>query len=163
MGQSPHRGREISACATWLSQAGETDLGKYIQKIRDIFSKPPEEWSREESIYSAALCWRLKQHQLEVYEKKHVSLYKSHYEHLVSNPESNVRSILNYLGLPWHEDVLRHHKIHSGKSVGDTVNDRRIDTRSVGKWRGKLSENELAIIRSLCEPFAEKNDYDLSK
>jgi len=155
-------GREISACMTLLYQAGERDLETYFRTIKDIFSKPPGEWSREDSIYSAALCWKLKHQVLEVYEKNNVSLFISRYEHLVSNPESNIKNILSYLGLPWHDSVLKHHKVHSGTSVGGTVNDRRIDTSSIGKWKGKLSENELAIIGSLCARIAEKYDYDFS-
>jgi tetratricopeptide (TPR) repeat protein len=77
-------------------------------------------------------------------------IYESKYEALTSNPEAEVRSILNFLGMPWEEACLKFNerettiKTFSLMQVRDPIN-----TRSVARWRNY--EKHLGPIIAVLE------------
>ena len=154
--------REIQHCSAFLSNGYKDNLDACLETYQKIRRKPPTARNRKESIYTGALCWKLKNTLLEAYEKEGISHYVIRYEDLVCNPKKAVGMILEYLDLPWHDDVLRHHELHNSRSVGGTVDSRRIDAASIGKWKNNLSKKELSIIQSLCSDVAQKFGYHLS-
>jgi Sulfotransferase domain len=117
---------------------------------------------RKEAIFMAAVCWQFKQELLQLYDKENIPHIIITYEELITHPKNEISRILNYLELPWHDDVLRHHEIHEGTSVGQTVNNKPIDASNMGKWVGKLSDEELAVIAFICADTAGKFGYKLT-
>jgi len=120
---------------------------------------PPKGWPLDLLVTSAALCWRLKNDLLRVYDRAGVAYRVVVYEDLVRQPEAQMRAILSDIGLKWHEDVLRHHQLHSGVSVGQTDNTRPIDTASMDKWREVLGPPQLEIVRAVCGARAAELGY----
>ena len=127
---------------------------------KDIAAKDSILWSREELVYVAALCWRLKQEILPAYDERGIAYRIVSYEMLVKEPENTIREILDFVGLPWHANVLAHHLLHSGVSAGQTLNDRPIDSRNTGKWKSSFDPQSLNIIKTLCFPVAEQYGYE---
>ncbi len=80
------------------------------------------------------------------------SIYQINYEQLVMKPEDNIRSLIHWLGLEWHEFYLRPHlnprEIHTASSVQVR---REINTKSINGWknyRGVLEPAGDLISRS---------------
>lgn len=64
------------------------------------------------------------------------NIYELRYETLVENPESEVRNILNFLGLPWEASCLKFHERESTVKTFSHLQVRNpINTGSVGRWR----------------------------
>ncbi len=64
------------------------------------------------------------------------NIYESQYENLTANPEFEVRSILDFLGLPWEEDCLKFNKRESTVRTVSRLQVRNpINTGSVARWR----------------------------
>lgn len=138
---------EIENCLASLVDVVDTELLEHIKKYKKINKQPVLARTDEDAVFTAALCWRLKNQLLDLYQKENILYKVSSYEELISKPESAINAILSYLGLPWSDDVLRHHELHSGLSIGSTENVRPIDAKNMGKWKGVLSEGELSIIQ----------------
>ncbi len=130
---------------------------RYSAKAKTL----PEQWSPVDLVRSAALCWRLKNELPRFYDRAGIAYTTVEYEKLVHDPQGQLRAILEYLGLDWHDDVLRHHVLHLGVSVGQTDNTRAIDTRSTDKWQRTLGADELALIRRICGVRASAFGYAL--
>jgi Sulfotransferase family len=124
-------------------------------------AQPPRAWPLDMLVTSAALCWRLKNDLLRVYDQAGIGYRLVVYERLVNEPEAELRALLGELGLKWHDDVLRHHQLHRGWSVGHTDNTRPIDTGSLEKWREVLGPAQLDTVRSICGPRAGELGYSL--
>jgi len=154
--------REIQRSLSGADKLSDKKLTAYLEKYRQINSKPPAARNHKESIFTGALCWTLKNRLLDEYKKDGVPYYILRYEDLLADSRGTVGSMLEFLGLPWHDNVLRHHQLHSGQSVGGTDNSRQIDVANKGKWKREFSREDLAIIRSLCSDVAQKHGYQLS-
>jgi tetratricopeptide (TPR) repeat protein len=78
------------------------------------------------------------------------SIYESEYEKLTTNPEEEVRKILNFLGLPWEEACLRFNERESTVITFSRLQVRdAINTKSVARWRNY--EKQLAPIIAVLE------------
>jgi tetratricopeptide (TPR) repeat protein len=88
-------------------------------------------------------------------------LLEVRYESLVSNFETEVRSIIEFLQLPWDERVLRpaDHARQKGfistPSYAQVV--RPVSTRSIGRWRNY--EREFAPALPMLQPLLEHWNY----
>jgi hypothetical protein len=133
-------------------------LARQFQRIRRT---PPRERDREQQVFLAALCWRLK-NQLFLRHGTAVKMHLVRYEQLVREPDSTLRQVLDIIGVEWNDRVLQHHRLHRGVSIGGTDNTRSIDTASTGKWAYELSAGELDVIATLCSGTARSYDYSLA-
>ncbi len=109
-----------------------------------------------------ALCWELKNGLLDWYTREAITFMVVVYEELVSNPKPTLEKVLSSIEVPWHDDVLRHHELHKGMYVGNTLGSRPIDSSNTGKWKVGLSNEELAISGSICAAGAGKFGYQLA-
>jgi len=155
-------GREIENSAGTLKKMMSAELASCYATFRNIAAKSPESWQTGDKVYVGALCWRMKQELLDVYRQLGIPYHILHYEKLIRNPEHTIRDILDFVGLPWHENVLKHHQLHSGTSVGGTVNDRPIDETNTGKWAASFDAHALSVISGLCSDTAALYGYQLS-
>jgi hypothetical protein len=152
---------EIAASLGALGGAAPPELADAVEQHGRMRRLPVSERTRAQAVASAALCWRLKNELLARYDEAGHAYRVVRYEALVSAPEATVRDVLAFLELPWHDDVLAHHALHRGVSVGNTVNSRPIDTASVERWQGRLQEDDLAQVRVVCGELADSLGYRL--
>jgi hypothetical protein len=67
---------------------------------------------------------------------------------------------MEYINLPWHDDALRHHLLHSGIYVAKIDMSRAVDDKSVGRWKYTLSRDEAVIVENVTASVASKLGYD---
>jgi len=138
------------------------DLGALMERFAADAGTTPPPWPKDLLATSAALVWRLKNEILPLYAEAGIDHLPVVYERLVAEPRAELEKVLAFLGLKWHDDVLRHHELHAeGRSVGLTDNTRAIDRASVDKWRDFLEPGQVAVVRTICGPRAEALGYRL--
>ena len=152
---------QIYYCARLLAQLTKKDISEHLINYPIIAVKPARERSHDDNIYSAALCWRLINQLHPLYRRINTPVGVVPYEKLVESPKQILEEIMQFLGLPFHDDLLRHHELHEGESIGNTDNKRAIDSSSKGKWKDALSDNDLDVVRELCGPLAKEFGYEI--
>jgi hypothetical protein len=80
------------------------------------------------------------------------------YEDTVANLEREARAALNFLGLPWEENVLRYRDRLKDKVVGSPTYEavsQPLYTRAIGRWRNyeEFLHPYLPILKSSVETF----------
>lgn len=153
-------GREIRNCLGALEKL-PPDLQPALQAYVDDLAVPPGRWSTDQCVRAGALCWRLKNELPDLYRKVGMDFRLVVYEHLVSDPRGELGPILEYLGAPWDDAVLGHHRLRQGMAVGGTDRGRAIDTSSMERWRERLTSPQLETIRTICGPLAGVFGYTL--
>lgn len=153
---------EILQCAKVLGCTFHPKRMGWLRAFLQIQRKPPHKQSREDAVFCAALCWRLKHELLDLYDRLNIDYTIVRYEELILDPEATLRSLLGFLDLPWHDDLLRHHQLHEGIAIGETNRARPIDATSLGKWQKQLLPSDIELLRNLCDDLPEKLGYDLS-
>ncbi len=161
----------------WAARYADTEiirmLERYPKAILREFSAEIERYQLISTIPSimrnshqiftvAATCWTLKQQSLRLFNQNSIRFSIVKYEDLVVNPKGSLIKIMADTGVAWSDDVLRHHEIHTGTSVGGTSNARSIDTASLNKWRNTIGKPMHDVIEKNCSSTAEKFDYDIS-
>jgi len=85
------------------------------------------------------------------------------YENLVANPEQELRQVVGFLGLEWHDEVTDHQKAARNRSVIQTASYapviEPIYDRSAGRWRNY--REQLKPVLPLLAPWAERMGYDV--
>lgn len=133
-----------------LNEKKQQLLSGHMNKFLEISNKKPLERSRQENIFVGALCWTIKNSLPERYKEENIGFHTVSYEKLVTSPKQTIKSILDYIGLDWSDDVLKHHEKHNGKSIGNTSNTRSIDSRGVGQGTQNFTQEETDQIKTLC-------------
>ena len=152
--------REIQCCANIVGlnlSAYHLDLfNRYMAIVRNA-----PQLSTSDAVYSGALCWRLKNELLELYDLLEIDCKILRFESLIKDPKRVIADLLNFIGAPWDDKVLTHHLLHKGVSVGNTDNTKPIDSTVAGKWKKELSEDNIKIIKSICSEIAKNHRYEL--
>lgn len=152
---------EIKNCADVLKGCMDDDLHAFLERYQRMRQVRPEQRSHNTKVFSAALCWRLKQELLKIYDSENINYKIVSYENIVTNPKQEIADVLSFLGLAWDDDVIRHDRLHKGMSVGNTDNERPIDNSSKGRWKKTLKSDDVGIISSICSGMAQKFGYKL--
>jgi tetratricopeptide (TPR) repeat protein len=83
------------------------------------------------------------------------------YEHLVNDLESTARSVLEHLGVPWHDDVLNYRRNATGRDI-NTPSYQQVSEplyqRSIGRWRHYAGQ--LAPVQPTLAPWVERLGYE---
>ncbi|RNC85656.1 MAG: hypothetical protein ED557_02475 [Balneola sp.] len=152
--------KEIKNCITSLQHNLDDDLMHLIEKYKIIINnRSVLENDREQQVFIGALCWRLKQELLSLYDSNKVDYSIIYYENLIRKPKEELSNLLNRLNLKWHSDMLNHHKLHTGISIGKTDNTKPIDSSNAGKWKAFLTPNEITIAEKICATIAYSFGY----
>ena len=154
--------REIKNCMQVLGYDAEAPSFFGNEEYMRINHIPYLMRGRKDAVFMASICWSLKNELLDLYAKNNINYMLIRYEDLIDDPKSMLQKVLSYLGLPWHDNVLRHHELQQGMSVGKTVNTRPIDSSNTGKWVKEFNEDELAVVESVCSGMAQKFGYHFS-
>jgi hypothetical protein len=82
-------------------------------------------------------------------------LLEINYEDIVGNQESASRKMIDFVGLPWDDEVLRFHQSPAPSATASAVQVRRpVYASSVGKWRhhaSRLAALRDRLLRELAE------------
>jgi hypothetical protein len=81
------------------------------------------------------------------------------YEDLVGDTEMTMRELLDWLGEPWSDDVIRHNEVQAAKGAprvvdGNTNTRDPIDPDRAGHWTSALSAADRQILLSITNPLA---------
>ena len=101
----------------------------------------------------------MKQEVLLLYKSNKIDHQVFRYEQLIEAPNVELQKLFSFLNIPWHDDLLSHHKLHSGLSIGNTDNTRAIDSSNRGKWEKVLNAHDISIINKVCLKTARKFDF----
>ncbi len=130
-----------------------------VAEYRRISAIPQQFRTRRDAILMGALYWELKNMLPPLYAAEGVPVHMVVYEKLITRPRETMEQVLDFLELPWHGDVLRHHELHAGRYAGNTMGDRPIDPTNAGKWKAGLSPEEAGIVQSYCAQGMAKFAY----
>lgn len=85
-------------------------------------------------------------------EREDVNAHIVRYEQLVTDPEPELRAIMEFLGLPWSDRLLAHHdqdltiyRNPTGHLSRDQVN-KPMNATSIGRWKRDLTADEIAVF-----------------
>ena len=141
---------------TWLQPLeAEIHRFKLIENLPSLLRPAEDIW------FTAALCWKLKQIELDWQCQSGLKCHVVRYEQLVCHPEPTLRELFAAFEIDWHDSVLHHHEHSKGETIGGTRRDRPISAASVDKWRQSLPESALAVIAGVCADAAAEQGYDL--
>lgn len=115
---------------------------------------------RRDCVFMGALCWRIKNELPLLYKDRNIDFHEVRYADLVSDPKGRIAEILDYIGIEWSDEVLMHHRLHKGVSIGNTSNTRAIDQSGVGSGKKNLSQEEQDIVKTVCGETALKWNYN---
>jgi hypothetical protein len=147
---------EIQPVLEKLDENTRKELDDYMKTFWEVLDKDVDERKYKDAVLLATLCWRMKNELPAIYKRKGIDLKIVQYEEIILNPKRTSKEILEFLELPWDQNVLSHHKFHTGISVGNTDNTRPIDSENRNKWEGFLTNKHLKMIEELCEPIYDK-------
>jgi len=160
---------EINTSYWVLNNAQKVELQAHMQefgKLSEKFSnrlKAKEglaDVDRRDCVYMAALCWRIKNELPSLYKDRNIDFHVVRYADLVSNPKERIAEILDFIGIEWSDEVLKHHLLHKGTSIGNTSNTRAIDQSGVGSGKKYLSQEEQDLVKTICEKTATSWNYN---
>ena len=83
------------------------------------------------------------------------------YEDLTRDPEGTAREILDFLGLDWDPEVLRHHEQTEGafiRTASRAAVTEAIHGKAVARWRNYRSQ--LAPVLPILQPYVQALGYD---
>jgi len=112
----------------------------------------------------ASFYWKYKNEKLFDYDTKNIVLTME-YETLVQNPKSSILKIIEFLGLEWEDNLLKHHLLkHSevdenGITVGYNDTKKAITTSSVSQYKKILSKEQLNDIMSISGELMTRFGY----
>jgi len=150
---------EITNSYWALDDTVRQELEQDMSRLQEISGRKPGERSRQDNIFIGALCWKVKNELPEKYITERIDYHVVKYESLVTTSGETIRQILDFIGVDWNDDVLRHHEMHEGKSIGETSNKRPIDSSSIGQGVKNFSQGDIDIIEKVCRKTAEKWGY----
>jgi len=151
--------REILHCTPALPSDVKERIHPYLDRYQAIAKITPTERRERDVIFVGALCWKIKNELLKSYDLIGIPFLIVCYEKLVTSPKEEISKILKYLGLSWHDNVLKHNLLHKGILVGKTEASRAIDTTSIGRWKNVFSVEELHLIDELTADLAKGFSY----
>lgn len=168
----PHGGwAEITRSYWALSDDQKAELSGHMaefaarsNKFAELLNSPEKltKVDRLDCVFIGALCWRIKNEIPLLYEARNIDFHIIRYMDLVTDPKNRIAQMLDYIGIDWHDDVLKHHLLHKGTSIGNTSNTRAIDKRSLGEGKRNLTLEEQDIIKTICGSTAERWNYTLN-
>ena len=88
-----------------------------------------------------------------------------HYEDMVQDPETSLRTILQFLGLPFHQEILHHQEQETQEyssfysNIHSQLN-RSVSTEFVDKWKNQLTTTEIEAVEAICGKLMTRLGYD---
>lgn len=147
---SVHDWGGMAQIADYLGRIDPPCIHPGVAEYRRISAIPRRLRTRWDAILMGALYWELKNRLPALYVTEGLAVHVVVYEELIARPRAVMERVLGFLGLPWHDDVLRHHELHQGVYAGGTLGHRPVDPSNTGKWQHGLSREEVDIVEAYC-------------
>ncbi len=143
---------------SWLQSYGFSHAAKSIASITDssktFLIQYAHRYRKTGNLAGiAALCAFSKCLLYSEYSKRNLDVFKIQYEQFIQTPRTQLQTILEYLGAPWHDNVLSHNLFHHGVCYGNTDAGRSIDRSSLFKWKTRLTSRQYATIDDLLSSY----------
>lgn len=142
-----------------LTPSIRANLSQLMIKFNKITKKAPINRNLQDKIFLGALCWRIKNELPSMYKINNIDFLPIKYEELVTTPKYIITGILDYIGVSWSDNVLKHHLLHNGVSIGNTINTTPISNKSIGGGVQNLSQEETTLIDHICSEKAKEWNY----
>ena len=142
---------------SWAMRHAEHELIKYLfegaydpRLAKSCRAAISNESPREKLVSLACLCWLAKA-RCELLARQYFgqNVHRVDYGKLVTNPEEELKNVVEFLDLSWSPRVLSHKKFTTGKRPGGTTANRALDSTSLNKWRSELLDSDIEIIDNL--------------
>jgi hypothetical protein len=111
-----------------------------LNKINGPFEASVAAWAMRSRIVMEAM-------------QRHHEWHSIRFEHFALNPVLAFQELYATLGLRFTPDVLLHIERTSNKHVTGTFSTSRISSERIDAWRNDLTEDEIATVRRIIEPF----------
>jgi len=118
------------------------------------------------NAYHGSLRWRrdvdLGLTFTELHSDRAITVY---YEDLVQDPEITLRTILEFLGLPFHQEILGRQEQGAQEYSNFYSNihaqlNRNVSTEFVDKWKNQLTTAEVEAVEAICGELMTRLGYD---
>lgn len=88
------------------------------------------------------------------------------YEDLVTDPRTTLQQIMDFLGEPWSDNLLRHHEVQAArggkmKVEGGTRRDRPLDASGIDAWRDRLDPAQMEGLSGEPAPLLRSFGYEV--
>jgi len=127
----------------------------------DFINTHPLLRDNRKAISICSKIWNNKNEIVDIFEEENLPHVIIRYEDLLINPQVTIKTILNFLEINEDNNLLNYYKYNSGKSIGNTRNDKPLNQNNYNKWHGFYNKNELQSIRLICNNIATKFGYKL--
>lgn len=145
----------FSGGLNWVEKFGVQEFDRSVavvtnREVKNLFKRKYREIAKARDVLSlAVLCAYTKMYLWTEYKESGSKAVEVHYEKLVAYPRKTIARLLDFLEVPWNDNVLRHHQSHTGISIGKTDSTRKIDTCSIKKWERVLAREDVVRVNSL--------------
>jgi hypothetical protein len=144
-------------CEIWVPRIIEAKLA-HDETFRTRYSVEMDviENSNRKLTGLAALYWKYKTESFFAYRHQGLPVLPVSYRQLVLDPRRALELVCVHLGIPFHENLLRHNELkHSelfenGLTLGDTDPKRPIQFDSLDQWSRFLTDEDIEIIARVC-------------
>lgn len=140
-------------CEIWVSRIIEAKLAR-DETFRARYSAELEVARRSHNplVGLAALYWKYKTDSFFSYREKGFPVLPVSYERFVTRPRSTLHAVCGHLGIPFHENLLRHNELQHGElfdnglTLGNTNPRTPIRRTSIGQWARFLGAADIDLI-----------------
>lgn len=142
---------------------------KFVVIVRDgravTNSYMENKWGLGTNAYTGAQRWSNEVALQVAFKEKHnESVHLLRYEDLVMQPAKELRDLLEFLEIPFHEDVLQYSQkpsfYHRTRENQNTY--RKPDIKLANKWQEKLSSRQKSIVETVAGTMLSRFDYPVS-
>jgi uncharacterized protein YejL (UPF0352 family) len=137
-----------------------------VRDPRDIAVSASQSIFSKFHPYKMAELWKAEQNNIErwAYLKDQGMLKTVRYEDLTENPIETIKEIMFFLNESFEEEQLNFFKDKEAKKLASLSKswqqvEKPINTKSVGQFKNKLSDEDIGLIELLCGDLMKKYNY----
>ena len=140
---------------------------RFIVITRDaravVNSYMDNKWGLGTNAYTGALRWKAEvEKQLHFCDEYPGNTLRLRYEDLVLQQKESLSAICEFLGVEFHESMLRHESQRG--FLRQTRENKKTfvapDPEMTRKWKHQLTQHQIRLVDSVCGPLLEKLDYE---
>jgi len=139
-------------CEIWVPRIMNAKLRDESFRIRYFVELRVLENCNRRLVGLASLYWKYKTDSYFTYLEQGLPVAAVSYEGLVTNSRPTLEAVCEHLGIPFHENLLRHSELphgelfENGLAIGNTDPRSPIQFDSVGQWDRFLSSEDVELI-----------------
>lgn len=152
---------------TILGEFPEAVVLSIVRDPRDVWLSLQDMPWRSASLPESAWKWRTYAQAMERYRSEYPERVREvRYEDVLEAPERVMRAVLEWIGVPFEEEVLAFHRQEAGPVDADrepwkTKVHRPIDPTNKGKWREGMTSGESVLVEAIARGAMETKEYEV--